>query len=64
MSKSGIEIRSGLRKRSKIRPCRSGSRSVIRSAYAAIEAAPEPRPGPTRMPCSLAQLMKSATTKK
>jgi hypothetical protein len=31
-SKSGIEDRSGLRKRSKIRPCRSGSRSVIRMA--------------------------------
>ena len=45
MSKSGIETRSGLRKRSKIRPCSSGSRSVMRMAYAAIEPAPEPRPG-------------------
>ena len=33
-------------------------------AYAASEPAAEPRPGPTRMPLSLAQLMKSATTRK
>ncbi len=33
-------------------------------AYATIEPAAEPRPGPTRMPCALAQLMKSATTRK
>ena len=32
----------------------------MRSAYATSEPAPEPRPGPTGMPCSLAQLMKSA----
>ena len=63
-SKSGIETRSGLRKRSKMRPCCSGSRSVMPIAYAAIEPAPEPRPGPTRMPLRLAQLMKSATTRK
>ena len=36
----------------------------MRSAYATIDPAPEPRPGPTRMPFSLAQLMKSATTRK
>lgn len=36
----------------------------MRIAYAAIEPAPEPRPGPTRMPLSFAQLMKSATTRK
>jgi hypothetical protein len=33
-------------------------------AYAASDPAAEPRPGPTRIPCSLAQLMKSATTRK
>lgn len=31
-SKSGMDTRSGLRKRSKIRPCCSGSRSVMRMA--------------------------------
>ena len=31
-SKSGMETRSGLRKRSKNRPCWSGSRSVMRIA--------------------------------
>jgi len=36
----------------------------IRIAYAAMLPGPEPRPGPTRMPFSLAQLMKSATTRK
>ena len=33
-------------------------------AYAQIDPAPEPRPGPTQIPWSLAQLMKSATTRK
>ncbi len=33
-------------------------------AYATIEPAPEPRPGPTRIPFSFDQLMKSATTRK
>ena len=37
---------------------------MIRIAYAAIDPAPEPRPGPTRIPWLLAQLMKSATTRK
>ena len=60
MSKSGIETRSGLRKRSNSRPKRIGSRSVMVSAQATSEPAPEPRPGPTGMPCAFAYLMKSA----
>ena len=63
-STSGHDTRSGLRNRSKIRPCSSGSSSVMPIAYDAIDPAAEPRPGPTRMPCCLAQLMKSATTRK
>ena len=53
MSKSGIDTRSGLRKRSNSRPKRSGSRSVMVSAQATSEPAPEPRPGPTGMPLRL-----------
>jgi hypothetical protein len=34
------------------------------SAYATIEPAPEPRPGPTGTPFSRAQRMKSATIRK
>src|SRR4028119_1523471 len=49
MSKSGIDTRSGFRKRSKSRPKRIGSRSVMVSAQAATEPAPEPRPGATGM---------------
>lgn len=64
MSTSGMETRSGLRNRSKIRPCGIGSRSVMPMAYATIEPAAEPRPGPTAMPCFLAHMMKSATTRK
>ena len=64
MSKSGIEGRSGLRNRSKKSPCSSGSRSVIFNAYATIEPAPEPRPGPIRMPLFFDHWMKSATTRK
>ena len=33
-------------------------------AYATIEPAAEPRPGPTAMPLFLAHMMKSATTRK
>ena len=36
----------------------------MRSAYATSEPAPEPRPGPTGMPFSRAQLMKSQTMRK
>ena len=64
MSTSGMETRSGLRNRSKIRPCGIGSRSVMPMAYATIEPAAEPRPGPTAMPLFLAHMMKSATTRK
>ena len=64
MSKSGMEMRSGLRKRSNNSPNARGSMLVMRRAYATIEPAPEPRPGPTAMPWSLAQLMKSATIRK
>jgi hypothetical protein len=49
MSKSGIETRSGLRKRSNSSENRSGSTSVMVSAQATSEPAPEPRPGPTGM---------------
>src|SRR6185503_17946385 len=42
MSKSGIETRSGLRKRSKRRLYGIGSRSVMRIEYATIDPAPEP----------------------
>ena len=45
MSKSGIDTRSGLRKRSKNRPYFSGSTPVINSDQATAELAPEPRPG-------------------
>ena len=41
-----------------------GSRSVIRIAYATIDPAPEPRPGPTGMPLSFACRMKSHTMRK
>ncbi len=34
------------------------------SAQATTEPAPEPRPGPTGMPCRLAHWMKSATIRK
>ena len=64
MSKSGAETRSGLRKRSKSRPNRIGSMSVILRLYAMSEPAPEPRPGPTGMPWTRAQLMKSQTMRK
>jgi hypothetical protein len=63
-SKSGIETRSGFRNRSNSSLNSSGSMSVIRIANATSEPAPEPRPGPTGMPCSLAQLMKSQTIRK
>src|SRR5882757_7317910 len=64
MSKSGIDTRSGFRNRSNSRSYCNGSRSVMPSAYATRDPAPEPRPGPTGTPLSLAQLMKSATIRK
>ena len=63
MSKSGIERRSGLRKRSKNRPKRKGSRLVMSSAQATSEDAPEPRT-PTGMPCPRVHFMKSDTIRK
>ena len=54
MSMSGGLIRSSLRKRSKMRSCSIGSRSVMRSEYATRLPAAEPRPGPTGIPCSRA----------
>ncbi len=49
VSISGIEMRSGFRKRSKSRLYLSGSRSVIFKQYATTEPTAEPRPGPTGM---------------
>jgi len=42
---SGIEMRSRLRKRSKINPCWIGSSVVIPSAYEMMLPAADPRPG-------------------
>ena len=56
MSKSGMDTRSGFRNRSNSSPKRNGSRSVMVSAHAATDPAPEPRPGPTGMPCALRPL--------
>ncbi len=64
MSMSGICLRSGFRNRSKISPYRSGSRSVIRSAYDTTLPAALPRPGPTRIPRSRANRIRSHTIRK
>ncbi len=64
MSMSGICTRSGFKKRSKMSPYRSGSRSVIRSAYETTDPAADPRPGPTRIPFSRANRMRSHTIRK
>ncbi len=64
MSMSGIDTRSGFRNRSKTSPCSTGSSPVMPSAYATSEPAAEPRPGPTRTPCSRAHRTRSATTRK
>ena len=45
-----MDTRSGFKNRSNRRPYRSGSKSVIVSAHATTEPAPEPRPGPTGIP--------------
>ena len=63
-SKSGMDTRSGFKNRSNSSLKSIGSMSVMRSDHAATEPAPEPRPGPTGMPCSLAQRMKSQTMRK
>ena len=52
MSMSGIDTRSGLRKRSKMRSNSSGSTSVIFRHHATTAPAADPRPGPTGMPRS------------
>ncbi len=64
VSISGIEIRSGFKKRSKNKLNFSGSRSVIFRQYATTEPTAEPRPGPTGMSWSRAYLMKSQTMRK
>ena len=64
MSMSGIDLRPGLRKRSKSRSYFIGSISVMSSAYAASEPAVEPRPGPTETPFRFAKLTKSQTIRK
>ena len=63
-STSGMDTRSGFRKRSKSRSNVSGSTLVMRSEYATSEPAAEPRPGPTGMPRSRAARMKSETMRK
>ncbi len=63
-STSGIDTRSGFRKRSKSRSNSSGQTSVMRSAYETSEPAADPRPGPTGIPRSRAARMKSAVIRK
>src|SRR3546814_3914686 len=64
MSMSGMEMRLGLRNRSKSRSYLIGSRSVIQRAYATAHPAADPRPGPTLMPASRACLMRSQVMRK
>ena len=54
-----MDTRSGFRNRSKSSAYGIGSMSVMRSEYKTSEPAPDPRPGPTGMSASRAQLMKS-----
>ena len=61
---SGMDTRSGFRNRSNRRSKVSGQTLVIPSAYATIEPAAEPRPGPTGIPRSRAAAMKSCTIRK
>ena len=63
-STSGMDTRSGFRKRSNSRSNFSGQTLVIFRAYATSEPAALPRPGPTGMPRSRAALMKSAVIRK
>ena len=64
ISKSGIEILSGLINLSNRRLCSIGSKAVIPNAKATSEPAPEPLPGPTGTSLSLDHWIKSATIKK
>ena len=57
ISKSGIDILSGFKKRSNINPNLMGSKSVIDKHQATKEPAPEPLPGPTGMLLDFAQFM-------
>ena len=59
MSKSGIDILSGLRNLSKRRPCLIGSRAVIPRQNATKEPAPDPLPGPTGTSLFLDHFIKS-----
>ena len=64
ISISGIDTRSGFKKRSKSKSYLIGSILVIFKQYATTEPAADPRPGPTETPISLAALIKSSTIKK
>ena len=64
ISISGIDIRSGLRKRSKRSWYLIGSILVMPRQYATADPAAEPRPGPTEIPFLLAADMKSCTIRK
>ena len=64
MSISGIDTRSGLRKRSKSKSYLIGSILVIHKQKATTEPAAEPRPGPTATSIFLASRIKSSTIKK
>ena len=57
ISKSGIDIRSGLRNLSKIKLNFKGSTSVISKHHATSEPAPDPRPGPTGISFFFAHLI-------
>ena len=57
ISKSGIEILSGLRNLSKIKSNFNGSTSVIDKHQATSEPAPEPLPGPTGIPLFFAHFI-------
>jgi hypothetical protein len=63
-SMSGIETRSGFRKRSKMMSYSIGSTPVTPRLYATRLPADEPRPGPTGTPRLRAWAMKSATIRK
>ena len=64
ISKSGKEILSGFRNLSKSKSYFIGSIFVIFNTYATREPAPDPRPGPTGIELSFAQVTKSETIKK
>ena len=57
ISKSGIDILSGFKKRSKIKLNLIGSKSVIDKHQATNDPAPDPLPGPTGISLYFAHLM-------